>query len=74
MFDKVLQVNLRGMFLGLRFVLPHMVAAGKGAVVNTPRSARNAGSPAPAPTTPPSTARSASPAPPASEVRRRAYG
>lgn len=34
-FDKVLHVNLRGMFLGLRFVLPYMVAAGKGAVVNT---------------------------------------
>ena len=27
-FDKVLRVNLRGMFLGLRYVLPHMVAAG----------------------------------------------
>lgn len=35
MFDKVLHVNLRGMFLGLRFVLPAMVARGKGAVVNT---------------------------------------
>ena len=35
MFDRVLHVNLRGMFLGLRFVLPHMVAAGSGAVVNT---------------------------------------
>ncbi len=35
MFDKVIRVNLRGMFLGLRFVLPYMVAAGKGAVVNT---------------------------------------
>jgi len=35
MFDKVLHVNLRGMFLGLRFVLPRMVAAGRGAVVNT---------------------------------------
>lgn len=34
-FDRVLTVNLRGMFLGLRFVLPYMVAAGKGAVVNT---------------------------------------
>ncbi|HEU4650782.1 MAG TPA: SDR family NAD(P)-dependent oxidoreductase [Croceibacterium sp.] len=34
-FDKVLRVNLRGMFLGLRHVLPHMVAAGKGAVVLT---------------------------------------
>lgn len=35
MFDKVIRVNLRSMFLGLRFVLPHMVAAGRGAVVNT---------------------------------------
>jgi len=35
MFDRVLHVNLRGMFLGLRFVLPHMVAVGRGAVVNT---------------------------------------
>ena len=35
MFDKIIHVNLRSMFLGLRFVLPHMVAAGKGAVVNT---------------------------------------
>ena len=34
-FDKVLHVNLRGMFLGLRHVLPDMVRRGKGAVVNT---------------------------------------
>ena len=34
-FDKIIRVNLRGMFLGLRYVIPHMVAAGKGAVVNT---------------------------------------
>ncbi len=34
-FDTIIRVNLRSMFLGLRFVLPHMVAAGKGAVVNT---------------------------------------
>lgn len=34
-FDKIIRVNLRSLFLGLRFVLPHMVAAGKGAVVNT---------------------------------------
>jgi NAD(P)-dependent dehydrogenase (short-subunit alcohol dehydrogenase family) len=34
-FDKVLRVNLRGMFLGLRFVLPDMVRRGRGAVVNT---------------------------------------
>ena len=35
MFDKIIRVNLRSMFLGLRFVLPQMVAAGRGAVVNT---------------------------------------
>jgi len=35
MFDRIIRVNLRSMFLGLRFVLPHMVAAGSGAVVNT---------------------------------------
>jgi NAD(P)-dependent dehydrogenase (short-subunit alcohol dehydrogenase family) len=35
MFDKIIRVNLRSMFLGLRFVIPHMVAAGRGAVVNT---------------------------------------
>jgi NAD(P)-dependent dehydrogenase (short-subunit alcohol dehydrogenase family) len=34
-FDKVIATNLRSMFLGLRFVLPHMVKAGRGAVVNT---------------------------------------
>ena len=34
-FDHVLHVNLRGMFLGLRHVLPAMVERGKGAVVNT---------------------------------------
>ena len=34
-FDKVLSVNLRGMFLGLRYVLPAMVRRGRGAVVNT---------------------------------------
>ncbi len=34
-FDRVLHVNLRGMFLGLRYVLPDMVKRGKGAVVNT---------------------------------------
>jgi NAD(P)-dependent dehydrogenase (short-subunit alcohol dehydrogenase family) len=34
-FDKIIHVNLRSMFLGLRYVLPAMVARGKGAVVNT---------------------------------------
>ncbi|HEX7710026.1 MAG TPA: SDR family oxidoreductase [Sphingomonadaceae bacterium] len=34
-FDKIIRVNLRSMFLGLRYVLPDMVRRGKGAVVNT---------------------------------------
>jgi NAD(P)-dependent dehydrogenase (short-subunit alcohol dehydrogenase family) len=35
MFDRVIAVNLKGVFLGLRHVLPVMVAQGSGAVVNT---------------------------------------
>ncbi|BAK66679.1 LinC-like SDR-family protein [Sphingobium sp. SYK-6] len=34
-YDRILAVNLRGVFLGLRFVLVQMVAQGSGAVVNT---------------------------------------
>src|SRR5215831_2754240 len=34
-FDAVLGVNVKGVFLGLRHVLPHMIRQGKGAVVNT---------------------------------------
>lgn len=33
-FDRLMRVNLRGMFLGLRFVLPDMVRRGAGSVVN----------------------------------------
>ncbi len=33
-FDRLMRVDLRGVFLGLRFVLPHMVKRGRGAVVN----------------------------------------
>jgi NAD(P)-dependent dehydrogenase (short-subunit alcohol dehydrogenase family) len=35
LFDDVIAVNLRGIFLGLRYVLPVMLAAGRGSVVNT---------------------------------------
>jgi NAD(P)-dependent dehydrogenase (short-subunit alcohol dehydrogenase family) len=34
-FDKIIAVNLRGIFLGLRHVLPVMLRQGSGAVVNT---------------------------------------
>jgi len=34
-YDRILSVNLRGVFLGLRHVLAQMVAQGSGAVVNT---------------------------------------
>ena len=35
MFDQVLGVNVKGVFLGLRHVLPEMIRQGSGAVVNT---------------------------------------
>src|SRR5437868_11030164 len=35
MFDAVIAVNLKGVFLGLRHVLPEMIRQGSGAVVNT---------------------------------------
>ena len=34
-FDRVIAVNLKGVFLGMRHVLPVMIAQGSGAVVNT---------------------------------------
>lgn len=34
-FERVLSVNVTGVFLGLKHVLPHMLEAGRGAVVNT---------------------------------------
>lgn len=34
-FDRLLQVNAKGVFLGLKYVLAQMVARGSGAVVNT---------------------------------------
>jgi NAD(P)-dependent dehydrogenase (short-subunit alcohol dehydrogenase family) len=35
MFDKVLAINVRGAYLGLKHVLPHMYRAGAGSVINT---------------------------------------
>ena len=34
-FDKVISVNLRGCFLGMKYVLPGMTARGRGSVINT---------------------------------------
>lgn len=34
-FDRIMAVNARGVFIGMKAVLPHMIAAGRGAIVNT---------------------------------------
>ena len=44
MFDAVLAVNVKGVFLGLKHVLPVMLAQGRGAVVNTASTAALVGS------------------------------
>ena len=45
MFDRVIAINLRGVFLGLKYVLPVMLAQGAGAVVNTASIAGLVGGP-----------------------------
>lgn len=34
-FDRIMAVNARGVFIGIKVTLPHMLAAGRGAIVNT---------------------------------------
>lgn len=45
MFDAVMGVNVKGVFLGLRHVLPVMIRQGSGAVVNTASTAGLIGTP-----------------------------
>lgn len=45
MFDRVMAVNVKGVFLGLRHVLPVMIQQKRGAVVNTASVAGLVGSP-----------------------------
>lgn len=42
-FDEVMAINVKGVFLGLKHVLPVMVRQGKGAVVNTASLAAHIG-------------------------------
>lgn len=48
-FDTVMAVNVRGVYLGLKHVLPVMLRQGSGAVVNTASTAGLVGSPGLAP-------------------------
>ncbi|HEY6926288.1 MAG TPA: glucose 1-dehydrogenase [Steroidobacteraceae bacterium] len=38
-FDRIIDVNLKGIWLGLKYEIPHMLAHGGGAIVNTASSA-----------------------------------
>lgn len=44
-FDTVIAVNLKGVFLGMKYVLPAMLRQGSGAIVNTASTAALFGSP-----------------------------
>ena len=72
MFDQIMAVNVKGVFLGLKYVLKQMLAQKGGAIVNTASTAGLMGSPACRPTSPPSTPCWASPRRPRARWRARA--
>jgi NAD(P)-dependent dehydrogenase (short-subunit alcohol dehydrogenase family) len=47
MFDRVIAINVRGVFLGLKYVLPVMIEQQSGCVVNTASVAGLVGAPDP---------------------------
>ena len=54
-FDRVIAVNLKGVWLGMKYVGPAMRERGGGAIVNTPRWPASEACPVPSPTAPAST-------------------
>lgn len=48
-FDRVMAVNVRGVFLGLKYVLPHMLKAKAGSIINMSSVAGLMGSPSMSP-------------------------
>ena len=34
-FDRVIAVNLKGVFLGMKYAIPHMLKVGRGSIINT---------------------------------------
>ena len=45
LFDRLISVNLRGTFLGIRAVVPHMAATGGGSIVNISSICSHVGTP-----------------------------
>ena len=44
-YDRIMAVNLRGVFLGIRAAVPHMAASGGGSIVNMSSICGNTGTP-----------------------------